>query len=251
MKHITDDDLTLLFYGEHDDPKLATTVAESEQLSARFDALGAELRMVDNFVPPDRGADYGSDVWQRVSPRLDGTADSGTRPKSWLASVFQPRFSMAGALSMVLVAVLAFMVGQNGGQAPTTESVTAPQVASVALAGIDPKRLLANSVSGHLEQMNIVLTQFVNSSETSAAEVEYATDMLVANRLYRHTATSQGKHQLAAFLASLEPLLIEMAYSAQTGTPTSRERMQREVNNGLLFRVRVMNKQLMKPEITI
>ena len=248
MKHITDEDLTLLFYGEHDDPRLATTVAESEQLSARFDALSAELRMMENFVPPDRDEDYGSDVWQRISPQLDDITVPGRAPKTWLASVLQPRFSMVGALSLALVAVLAFMVGQNGGQTPATDPATALQSPSVAMAGIDAKRLLANSVSGHLEQMNVVLTQFANSSESSATEAEYATDMLVANRLYRHTATSQGKHQLAAFLAGLEPLLIEMAYAAHMGSPTSRERMQQEVRNGLLFRVRVMNKQLKKPE---
>jgi type III secretory pathway lipoprotein EscJ len=140
------------------------------------------------------------------------------------------------------------MLGQNGWQAPATDSVTALTNPSVALAGIDAKRLLANSVSGHLEQVNVVLTQFVNSSESSDSEAEYATDMLVANRIYRQAATSQGKHQLAAFLAGLEPLLIEMAYAAQAGSPTSRERMQQEVRNGLLFRVRVMNKQLKKPE---
>lgn len=251
MKHITDDDLILLFYGEHDDSQLATTVAESEQLSDRFDALSAELRIADNFVPPHRGEDYGAEVWQRISLRLEANANTGSRLKTWLASVFQPRFSMAGALSFALVAVLAFMLGQNGGPSPGTEPATALQNPSVALAGIDTNRLLANSVSGHLEQVNVVFTQFANSSESSASEAGYATDMLVANRLYRQAATNQGKHRLAAFLASLEPLLIEMAYAAQARSPTSRERMQQEVRNGLLFRVRVMNNQLKKPETSV
>ena len=122
---------------------------------------------------------------------------------------------------------------------------------TVALANIDPNRLLTRSVSGHLEQVNLVLTQFANVSETSASEAEYATDMLVANRLYRQAATSQGNHKLAAFLADLEPLLIELAYEAQSGSTASRERMQKEVRDGLLFRVRVMNKQLNKPQISV
>jgi hypothetical protein len=96
-----------------------------------------------------------------------------------------------------------------------------------------------------------VLTQFANASDESASEAEYATDMLVANRLYRNAAVSQGNQKLAAFLAELEPLLIEMAYEAQSGSPATRERMQQEVRDGLLFRVRVMNKQLNKPEISV
>ena len=54
MTNITDEDLTLLFYGEHEDSNLPAMVAKSEELSARFDALSDELRLADNFVPPHR-----------------------------------------------------------------------------------------------------------------------------------------------------------------------------------------------------
>jgi hypothetical protein len=252
MKTITDDDLTLLFYGEHDDPALPALVAESELLSARYDALCNELKLADAYVPPRRGDDYGSEVWQRISPQLNGDpVQSDGRLKTWLSSIFQPRFSFAGALSMLLVGVLAFTLGRNGGQDIINPPGDPVNGTTVALAGIDSKRLLTHSVSGHLEQVNLVLTQFANTSETSSNEAEYATDMLVANRLYRQAAVSQGNHKLAAFLADLEPLLIEMAHEAQSGSPATRERMQQEVRNGLLFRVRVMNKQLNKPEISV
>jgi hypothetical protein len=252
MRKITDDDLTLLFYGEHDDPALAATVAESAELSARFDALSAELRLADNFVPPHRGDDYGAEVWQQISPRLaDELAASAGRVKTWLASFSQPGFRLAGALSFVLVAVLAFTLGRNGGQDNITEPLDPVNGTAFALPGIDSNRLLTHSVSGHLEQVNLVLTQFANTTESSSSDAEYATDMLVANRLYRQAAAAQGKHKLAAFLADLEPLLIELAYEAQSGSAASRERMQQEIRNGLLFRVRVMNKQLDNPQISV
>jgi hypothetical protein len=252
MKMITDDDLTLLFYGEHDDPALASTVAESKELSERFEALSTELRLADNFVPPHREDDYGAEVWRRISPKLAGEPAGTTgRLKTWLASFAQPRFSLAGALSLSLVAMLAFMLGRNGGQDSFNSTLNPVNQNTIALAGVDSSRLLTHSVSGHLEQVNLVLTQFANTSETSSSDSGYATDMLVANRLYRQAATSQGKHQLAAFLADLEPLLIELAYQAQSGSTATRERMQQEVRDGLLFRVRVMNKQLNKPQISV
>jgi len=252
MSKITDDDLTLLFYGEHDEPALAAMVAESAELSARFDSLSAELRLADNFVPPHREDDYGADVWRQISPRLDlEHLESANRIKTWLATFSQPRFSLAGALSFALVAVLAFTLGRNGGQDSITEPLNPVNGTAIALADIDSNRLLTHSVSGHLEQVNLVLTQFANTTETSPSEAEYATDMLVANRLYRQAAASQGKHKLAAFLADLEPLLIELAYQAQSGSAATRERMQQEVRNGLLFRLRVMNKQLDKPQISV
>ncbi len=252
MRNITDDDLTLLFYGEHEDPALAVMVAESDQLSARYEALSNELKLADSYLPPVRGDDYGQDVWQRISSQLNSEpASNGGRLKAWWSAIAQPRFSLAGALSIVLVAVLAFTLGRNGGQ----EMINAPGAPfngdSVALANIDSNRLLTHSVSGHLEQVNLVLTQFANASEPGSREAAYATDMLVANRLYRQAAASQGKRKLAAFLADLEPLLIELAHEAQSGSLATRERMQQEVRDGLLFRVRVMNKQLNKSEISI
>ena len=252
MKMITDEDLTLLYYGEHDDPALAVTVAGSEELSARYDALCAELKLADAYQPPQRGDEYGAEVWQRISSQLGSKeATSSGRFGSWLASLVQPRFSLAGALSIALVAALAFTLGRNGGENTINDPVASPGVSPVALVDIDSSRLLAHSVSTHLEQVNLLLTQFVNTSETSVNETGYATDMLVANRLYRQAAETQGNQKLAAFLADLEPLLIELAYQAQSGSPATRERMQQEVKDGLLFRVRVMNKQLSKPEISV
>jgi len=252
MRHITDEDLTLLYYGEHDDSSLAVMVAESEELSARYDALCDELKLADAYQPPRRGDDYGAEVWQQISSKLaQDDSKPSDRLKNWLGSLLQPRLSLAGALSIALVAVLAFTLGRNGSQNPGSGPAAPATATQIALADIDSGRLLTHSVSAHLEQVNLVLTQFVNTSATSEKETEYATDMLVANRLYRQAAESQGNHKLAAFLADLEPLLIELAYQAQSGSTATRERMQQEVKDGLLFRVRVMNKQLNKTDISV
>lgn len=247
MKMITDEDLTLLYYGEHEDPALAVTVAESAELSARYEALCAELKLADAYQPPLRGDDYGAEVWQRISAHLDGeTSGTWNRLGQWLASFVQPRFSLAGALSIALVAALAFMLGRNGGPVAGNDPEPSTGMAGVTAVDINSDRLLNHSVTAHLEQINILLTQFVNTSETSADETGHVTDLLVANRLYRQAAAAQGDQKLAAFLADLEPLLIELAYQAQTGSAATRERMRQEVENGLLFRVRVMNQQLGK-----
>jgi len=252
MKHITDEDLTLLYYGEHEDPALAAVVAASEELSARYDALCAELKLADAYQPPLRGDDYGAEVWQKISPRLvTESASPGSRLKDWLATLLQPRFSLAGALSIALVAALAFVLGRNGGPLPVTDPAAPSSVAALSGVGVNSGRLLNHSVSTHLEQVNIMLTQFVNTSESSDGESGHVTDLLVANRLYRQAAVAQGNQKLAAFLADLEPLLIELAYQAQSGSAATRERMREEVENGLLFRVRVMNQQLGKPETSV
>ena len=251
MKTITDDDLTLLYYGELDDPALAASVAASPELTARFDALCAELKRVDDFVPPERGDDYGADIWRRISPKL--MADQKKPADLWkalLSVLGRPRFSLAGAMSLAMVAVLAFMLGRQGDQPGNPAPPSLDAIPTAALAEMDTGRLLTSSVSGHLEQLNLALTQFANMPETSAADAGRATDMLVANRLYRQAAVAQGKHKLAAFLSELEPLLIELAYEAHKTSPATRDRMQQEVRDSLLFRVRIMNKQLDNSNIT-
>ena len=252
MSKITDDDLTLLYYGEHDDPQMAAQVARSEELTRRLNALSAELELAEAWQPPERGEDYGAEVWQRISPHLEAHgAGSESRFKSWLTGFLQPRFSPAGVFALMLVAVLAFMLGRNGSQ---IDDAMTPQQAmdpATLMAGIDAEKLLASSVGQHLEQVDMVLTQFANSTESSATEAEWATDMLVANRLYRRAAANAGNQKLAAFLGVLEPMLIELAHEAHAASPLTRERMQAEVRDGLLFRVRVMNNQLTKPQVSL
>jgi hypothetical protein len=251
MKKISDDDLTLLYYGEHDDPAIAACVAASPELTARYDSLCAELSRVDDFAPPERDDDYGADVWKRISPRL--TADQKKPADFWKTFLFdlgRPRFSLAGALSLAMIAILAFTLGRQGNQPGTSSLPQLNETPTTVLAEIDTGRLLTSSVSGHLEQLNLTLTQFANRPETSTADAGRATDLLVANRLYRQTAISRGNHQLASFLSELEPLLIELAYEAHKTSPATRDRMQKEVRDKLLFRVRIMNKQLDKSIIS-
>jgi len=247
MKKITDDDLTLLYYGEHDDPTLAARVAASEELSARFDALGEELARMDALAPPERGDDYGAEVWRRISPRLGGEARPAGR--NWWAGLRAPRFSLAGALSVTLVFAVAFFLGREGAQ-DGPAPVTAGPSTAVVLNKLDPDQLLNASVSSHLEQLNVAFTQFANSTDLSNGMAEHATDMLLANRLYRQAAEARGDQKLAAFLGELEPLLIEMAHEAYKNSPATQHRMQQEVRDDLLFRIRVLNKQLKDSQIS-
>lgn len=250
MKQITDNDLVLLYYGEHDDPVLATRVAESEELSRRFEALSDELSRMDAITPPERDDDYGSEVWHRISPRLD----EATKPSSswWnrFSALKAPRFGLAGALSIAVVFTVAFFLGREGVQTGNDAQPGAETGLATTLKQLDTSQLLSNSVSDHLEQVNVTFTQFANSSELSTDMAEHATDMLLTNRLYRQAALASGDRKLASFLGELEPLLIELAHEAYKNSATTRDRMQKEVRDSLLFRVRIMNQQLNESQIS-
>ncbi|MEE4216140.1 MAG: hypothetical protein V2I48_00860 [Xanthomonadales bacterium] len=251
MKKITNDDLVLLYYGEHDDPGLAKMVAADPELSARFEALGNELGQIDSFSPPARDDNYGVDTWMKISPQL---AVSHEKPAGYWsrlrAGLAQPRFSLAGVAAVAVVAVLTFMLGRQDTQPGMELPIDNKISQSTAMAQLDTERLLTSSVSGHLEQLNIVLTEFANSDHSRTNEAERATDMLVANRLYRQAAAARGDHALASFLAGLEPLLIEMAYEAHRDSPATRSRMQQEIRDSLLFRVRAVSQRLQNSTIS-
>ena len=250
MKPISDDDLVLLYYGEHEDPNLAMRVAGDAELSRRFDAIGAELGQLDRYAPPPRDEDYGPDTWQAISARLaDGESRTGGLLETVRNVLARPRFSLAGVAAVAFVAVLAFMLGRQG-VAPVSPGPGETGAPEMAANQLDTQRLLTASVSDHLEQMNIVLTEFANGPESPNFGAERATDLLVSNRLYRQAAAARGDQKLATFLASLEPLLIEMAYEAWRDSPQTRDRMQQEVRERWLFRVRALGQQLQNTTVS-
>ena len=65
----------------------------------------------------------------------------------------------------------------------------------------------------------------------------------VGNRRLVEVDTN-GELTNVLFLGDLEPMLIELAYEAYRHSPATRDRMQQEVKDNLLFRVRLISQQL-------
>lgn len=223
MNKISDNDLVLLYYGEHDDPALARQVANDPELRQRMEALSRELEPLDRLPVPDPGDEFEARIWQRIVPRLaEGTAPAPST--SWLHSLLRPRFSLAGIFALVMVAGLAFWMGRE---------------TTVPVPGIEPtinaERLLAMRMGEHLAEADVLLTQVANNGAGNQSRIsEWAAGMLISNRIYRRAAEASGDQRLAQLLLEIEPLLIELANQPhRTGT----------VDESLLFRVRVQARQ--------
>lgn len=248
MNKMTDDDLILLYYGEHEDPSLAARVAQSDELSRRFEQLSAELSVLDELSPPHRGEEFGAEMWRRLSDRLGDEPEPWWR--RWMAGAARPRLSLAGVGGFLLVFTVAFWLGREqagpGGQ-PELQPGGTPSLAGLSL---DADELVSVTVSQHLEQMNVALTRFAHASSEVPDLAGQATDLLVANRIYRQAALSRGEQRLADLLGELEPVLIEIAYEAYKNSPETRNRMQADIRENLLFRIRVMNQRLEQPRVS-
>jgi hypothetical protein len=215
MNTISDDDLLLLYYGEHDDPGLGARVAADSNLTRRFEALRRELAVLDAHEIPDPGADFGARTWQALAPRL---APPRKTRRAWLDGLLRPRVSIAGLAALALVAILGFVLGQQ----------------SAAPVAIDAARLLEVRVSEHLGDAEVLLTQLANGGPIGARESELAAALVVSNRIYRRAAEAAKRRALAELLTDLERPLIQLANAPELGV---------SVNESLLFQVRVQARQ--------
>jgi hypothetical protein len=235
MKHPTEDQLVLYYYGEaHESPETAAHLDSCAQCRDGYQALQRVLNSVDSLPVPERAVDYEARVWQRLAPRL-----TPRRPwyRSWPA--WQP---MVIAASMAVLLVGAFFAGRRM-QAP------AQGVTSVADAAQIRERVLLVALGAHLERTKMMLVELNNARPVDgrfdiSLEQDVASRLLKENRLYRQTAMNTGNYQVGSFLEELERLLLEVAHSP-TSVPEAQieELRQRIEDESLLFKVNVFSSQ--------
>jgi hypothetical protein len=239
VKHLSEEQLVLHYYGELEKPLEAVQHLEScDACRARSAALDRELSLLNTATIPDRPDDYGRRVWQRLQPRLEDTA-AQARPRWFLF----PHWKLAAAA--VLLVVTGFIAGRfgPGRQTPLPEPVSE--------AARD--RILLTAVADHLDQSQLALLELANGSDDveadSPAEQARAGDLVAANRLYRQSAAQAGEASLASVLDELERVLIEIANQPPDVTRRELQQIRRRIDDeDLLFKIRVLSSQVRSRE---
>lgn len=247
MKHFTEEELIAYHEGE---PTQREAIAEHLTVCtacrAELDRIEGVLHALDNLPVPERGPDYGRAVWQQIAPRLPEKAGRGWRV--W----FEPRRSVAiGAMAAVMIA--AFVAGRWTTKLTTDTGTPAASAAQVR------ERVLVVAVGEHLGKSEMVLMELANAAPSNpgqkhidiSAEQKRAEDLLDANRLYRETAEHDGDAALADVLDDLERVLLDVAHSPDELSPAKLESLQKRIEaHGILFKVRVVGKQLEEKQNT-
>jgi hypothetical protein len=253
MKHPKEEELIAYHHGEAAGRDVISAhlgdCPECQAELARIDALLAAL----NTIPvPDPGGDYGQRVWRQISPRLPQRRSRWwdflfSEPKSvpW----FTPRrWAAAGAIAALVLA--AFIAGR----------ISKPNAPGTPVAVDQTKvreRILVMAVGEHLGRSEMVLVELANSGPQTAEQKEInisgeqrrAENLLEENRLYRQTALEQGDTALADVLDELERVLLDVAHSPQQVTPAQLEGIRQRIEaRGILFKVRVVGKELQQRE---
>jgi hypothetical protein len=258
MNHPNEEELIAYHDGEASQRgALAEHVAGCAECRAELERIDSVLAALSMLPVPDPGEDYGQRVWAQIAPRLPEKRAAWWRSilgtggaESW----FGPRrLVAAGAIVAFLIA--AFVIGRI--TRPTTQ--VSPETSATNEDKIR-ERVLWLAVGEHLGRSEMILVELANTQPTDAklkevnisSERRRAEDLLEENRLYRQTALEQGDRALASLLDELERVLLDVAHSPReisaAQLDTIRERIE---TNGLLFRVRVVGKELQEREESI
>jgi len=231
MKHANEEDLlTLHWEGTR---RTAAHVASCAECADRLRTLRALLERVEAEPVPERGGDYGREVWARLAPRLPSIRQEARRP--WF---FAPR-PLAGAGALAAVVLAAFLAGQAAARRAAVPTPAARD------------RVLLIAVGEHLERTEAVLLELVHGPGEGeggldvSSEQARLSDLLPANRLYRQAATRSGEAGVSGVLDELERILLDVRHGPSKLSAAEREALARRIDaEGVLFKVRILGSRL-------
>lgn len=239
MRHLADDELILYHYHDGDHIEAAKQhLASCAECRTRLDAIEEVLKLVVVPSLPERGPDYGSEVWNRIRADLP---ELNTRQQSWLT---MPRWAWAGVVAVLLVVV--FLMGRYSSQkqspqnvATNSNSTTAPPAQQVR------ERVLLLAVGDHLDLSQMLLVELTHASGAGEIDIsreqQRAIELTDANRLYRTTAQQVGDTSIVTLLDQLERVLLQVGHQPSSITAGELKKIQDSIQSqGILFKVRVV-----------
>ena len=191
MNHLSEEQLILHYYGETEDDRGSRAIPspteqhleECGDCRALYTSLQRVLNVVDALPVPERSADYGAQVWQRIEHRL------GAR---------------RGAAFWMLGGSWRWAAASRGVRGVDGDGLLAgrfyprhKQPAQIAAADAQTgERVLLVAVGDYLERSQMVLIELTNANPAGSmdisAEQERAGDLVTETRLYRQTAARTG-----------------------------------------------------------
>ncbi len=238
MKHLSEEDLVLHYYGEGVEGAGAH-LQSCAACRASFESLAQVLRAMDRLPTPEPAEGYERRLWNRVAPEL-----KAAREHWWndVAAWFTLRRLVAtSAMAGLLVA--AFLAGR----------VTQRQQQVAGLSGPVRERIMLVAVGEHLERSQMILVELVNNSATGPVDIsqeqQRARDLVDENRLYRQAALKSGDRGVSSVLDELERTLLEVAHSPSKLDSAELARIRERIENeGILFKIRVVGSNLRERE---
>ena len=108
MSHLTEEQLVLHYYGEEGETLIVERhLDECDECRALYGSLQRTLNSMDAMPVPERGAEYGEQVWRRIEAKLPPRRWWQT----WMGGAPALRWAFSGA-AMAALLTLAFLAGR-------------------------------------------------------------------------------------------------------------------------------------------
>ena len=231
MKHLGDDELVELYYGEGTGESSAHLEA-CRECSAQYARFKRSLDAIDSAEVPQRNADYGDHIWEALQPQLIPYPKKTEGWRHW--THWRAAILLAGC-AMLLAAV--FLGGRYWERITTKKNTIAvnPQAT---------QRVVLVVLTDHLdrsERLLVALEHAGSKDRTDDAQLHSeARELLAPNQLYRVTANNAGDPELAGALDRLEGVLAEIANDPNLSAADIK-RVREDMNTkGILFEIRVL-----------
>lgn len=244
--HLNEEQLVAHYFHDDDAPAAAEQhLASCAECAAQYETICRVLTLVREAPVPERGDDYGDQVWTRIRWKLGSRRSRLLTTGRWLATAAV----LATALCTGSILVNWHKTPPPDGSNTTTIALKTPQKPSLAAEQAKAnERVLVLVVGDHLESSERVLTELANADPNHGYDVadtqQRAVELVASNRIYRQTATQHGDARIASLLSDLEPILVELAHAGKTLSPEELASIQKRIESrGLLFKVRVMSAQ--------
>jgi hypothetical protein len=254
MKHLSDEDLLLDYYGEASHDQRAAMRAHLDGC-AECQSLDRELRgvlaLVNTEPLPDAPPGFERDMWARLEPHIakpgvSGFGRTGSGRTWWTFEL--PRWALAAAA--VALAAGSFALGRVWDTPSLPSVVVRPHdAASADDARTVSERMLRSDVEEHLERSQRVLVELVNADDSApvvlASDRERAADLVAAGRLYRRSVEEIGDAETRDLLEDVERVLVEIANGPEVETSNDLSGVRARISNqDLIFRLRVTTAEM-------
>jgi hypothetical protein len=239
MKHLTEDQIVLHYYGDaENEGEVEQHLRDCSQCRGEFERVQRLLQQIEPTEVPEPPAVFEEKTWLNLRDRLPARP---TGLWGWLGPwlISPPRWAVATAVTVLLVA--AFTAGRLW-----TLHEHAKDLAKIPG---NPQRVVLVAVGDHLERSQMLLVEILNTDAGGpidlANEQKQARELLDSNYLYRVSAERVGDPQTARLLEELGRALTEIANSPSDLSAGDLQQIQGRIqSDNLLFKVRVVGSEV-------
>ena len=233
MKHLSEEELIELYYGEAARSAPAH-LEQCRECAAQYAELKQSLDAIRPAAAQRQSAQYGEHVWEALQPRLIPYEKKAVDWRGWTRWR-----AVTLAVSGAVLLAMAF-VGGRYWERHTAKQNNAAENANPQAA----QRTVLVVLTDHLDRTERLLVALEHADASDRAEnaqlQSEARELLASNRLYRTTVSRTEDPAMAGALDRLEGVLAEIANNPNL-TAEDLQRVRQEMNaEGILFEIRVL-----------